>query len=83
METAGRRTELGDMLVTARPLDEYLAMFVLGRDDVAGRRILDCPGGAASFTAEASDLGAEATAVDPIYDRDVEDLVARRRVSGG
>ncbi|MFC4125149.1 methyltransferase domain-containing protein [Nocardia rhizosphaerae] len=60
---------LGEFLVSARSLAEYRAMFQLSDDDLSGRRILDCPGGAASFTAEASTLGATVTAVDPIYAR--------------
>jgi SAM-dependent methyltransferase len=50
------------MLVSARTLDEYRAMFALTEKDLAGR-ILDCPGGAAGFTAGAPD----AVAVDPAY----------------
>ncbi|MFH5232126.1 class I SAM-dependent methyltransferase, partial [Antrihabitans spumae] len=53
-------------LITARSLAEYLAMFGLAEKDIRGR-ILDCPGGAASFTAQACELGAEVVAVDPIY----------------
>ncbi|MFB7879295.1 hypothetical protein ACFC06_28955 [Nocardia sp. NPDC056064] len=52
-------------------------MFQLSDDDLAGRRILDCPGGAASFAAEASALGAEVTAIDPIYATAPADLAAR------
>lgn len=65
---------LGEFLVSARSLAEYRAMFHLSDDDLTGRRILDCPGGAASFTAEASTLGAAVTAVDPIYARSTTEL---------
>lgn len=65
---------LGEFLVSARSLAEYRAMFHLSDDDLTGRRILDCPGGAASFTAEASSLGAAVTAVDPIYARSTTEL---------
>ncbi len=41
-------------------------MFSLVEGDLCGR-ILDCPGGASSFTVEASDLGAHVIAVDPVY----------------
>ncbi|MBJ8342891.1 class I SAM-dependent methyltransferase [Antrihabitans sp. YC3-6] len=41
-------------------------MFDLAEKDVRGR-ILDCPGGAASFTAQACELGADVVAVDPVY----------------
>lgn len=69
------RTSMGDMLVTARPLDEYLAMFALASHEIVGKRILDCPGGASSFAAEASAAGAKVTAMDPIYGQDLEGLV--------
>ncbi|WP_280443137.1 methyltransferase domain-containing protein [Nocardia brasiliensis] len=59
---------LGEFLVSARSLTEYRAIFTLTDADLHGR-ILDCPGGAASFTAEASALGAQVTAADPIYTR--------------
>lgn len=54
------------MLISARSFDEYRAMFALSDDDLA-LRILDCPGGAASFTAEAGERGADVVAVDPQY----------------
>ncbi|MGA4837658.1 methyltransferase domain-containing protein [Streptomyces sp. G45] len=54
------------MLVSARSFDEYRAMFALTDDDLA-LRILDCPGGAASFVAEAGARGTDAVAVDPQY----------------
>jgi hypothetical protein len=54
------------MLVSARSFDEYRAMFALSEDDLA-LRILDCPGGAASFTAEAGARGTDVVAVDPQY----------------
>ncbi|MFJ2863190.1 methyltransferase domain-containing protein [Kitasatospora sp. NPDC087314] len=69
------------MLVSARSFDEYRAMFALADRDLApGQRILDCPGGAASFTAEAGRRGIDAVAVDREYARHREtlgDLVER------
>ncbi|MEV0251382.1 methyltransferase domain-containing protein [Nocardia sp. NPDC050712] len=65
---------LGEFLVSARSLAEYRAIFDLTDADLVGRRILDCPGGAASFTSEASDLGARVIATDPIYSRSAERL---------
>ncbi|UGT38770.1 class I SAM-dependent methyltransferase [Nocardia yamanashiensis] len=56
----------GEFLLTARSLAEYRAMFALGADELRGR-ILDCPGGAASFACEAVEFGAEVIAVDPCY----------------
>lgn len=54
------------MLISCRSLAEYLGMFALTDSELRGR-ILDCPGGAAGFTAEAAALGCDATACDPIY----------------
>ncbi|WP_245663141.1 methyltransferase domain-containing protein [Nocardia inohanensis] len=65
----------GDFLLTARSLAEYRAMFALTAADLRGR-VLDCPGGAASFVCEAIDLGADAVAVDPIYASTAPDLRA-------
>lgn len=56
---------LGEFLISARSLAEYRAIFALTEADLDGR-ILDCPGGAASFTTEASELGAAVIAADPI-----------------
>lgn len=56
----------GDVLVSARSLAEYRAMFGLTDTDLAGS-VLDCPGGAASFTAEARQQGVDVVAVDPAY----------------
>ncbi|MFD9687484.1 methyltransferase domain-containing protein [Kitasatospora sp. NPDC059088] len=56
------------MLVSARSFAEYRAMFALtDRDLDPGRRILDCPAGAASFVAEAGRRGMDAVAVDREY----------------
>ena len=43
-------------------------MFALTDTDLS-RRILDCPGGASSATAEINVAGGDATAVDPVYRR--------------
>ncbi|MFJ9844549.1 methyltransferase domain-containing protein [Kitasatospora sp. NPDC101155] len=54
------------MLVSARSFAEYRAMFALTDRDL-GQRILDCPGGAAGFVAEAGRRGIDAVAVDREY----------------
>lgn len=46
-------------------------MFDLTSDDLS-RSILDCPGGAASFAAEANDRGTSVIAVDPVYTASAE-----------
>jgi SAM-dependent methyltransferase len=59
-------TDIGEYLISARSLAEYRAMFALSDADLRGR-VLDCPGGGASFTAAARSLGADVVAVDPVY----------------
>lgn len=59
-------TDTESFIVSARNLAEYKAFFDLTDDDLAGW-ILDCPGGAASFTADVTALGGQVAAVDPIY----------------
>jgi len=76
--------DIGEVLFSARSFDEYRAMFALTDADLTGR-VLDCPGGAASFTAEALDRGVDAVAVDPRYadDRvDLTELAERDTVRG-
>lgn len=57
---------LGKILITSRSLDEYRAMFALTDEDLS-RRILDCPSGAAGFTAQVRARGGDATACDIAY----------------
>src|SRR4051812_22001563 len=68
---------IDDYLVTARTLDEYAAMLALEPPHLKGQRVLDCPGGAASFTAQASAAGADAVAADPAYTLPPGDLSVR------
>ncbi|WP_433194916.1 class I SAM-dependent methyltransferase [Nocardia sp. CA-107356] len=64
---------LGEFLISARSLAEYRAIFALTDADPSAR-ILDCPCGTASFTTEASELGATVIAADPIYAQPAERL---------
>jgi SAM-dependent methyltransferase len=64
---------IGRMLVSSRSLAEYRAMFALTDADLAVS-ILDCPGGAASFTAEVQAAGGTVTACDPAYDLTATEL---------
>jgi hypothetical protein len=72
-------TPLGATLVSARSGAEYAAMFDLDLAALAGRRVLDCPGGAAAFTADAGALGVDVTAVDPVYTGPHDELVEHAR----
>jgi hypothetical protein len=69
---------IGEMLVSSRSLAEYRAMFTLTQSELTGT-ILDCPGGAASFTAELLAGGGRAIACDPQYTQPVGDLAERAR----
>jgi SAM-dependent methyltransferase len=66
---------IGEILVSSRSLAEYRAMFALSDGDLH-RRILDCPGGTASFTAEVCAAGGDATACDPVYAQYTTDELA-------
>ena len=65
-----------DVLVSARSLEEYADMFGLGPVDLR-RRIMDCPGGAASAVAQICAAGGDAVAVDPQYALGVDELRGR------
>jgi SAM-dependent methyltransferase len=69
-------TDIGEYLISARSFDEYRAMFALTDADLDGR-ILDCPGGGASFAATARSRGADVIAVDPVYTRPAPQLIAQ------
>lgn len=78
MSDAGYRG-IGDIIVTARPFDEYAAMFNLTDDDLLAGPVLDCPAGASGFAAGARARGADVTAVDPEYRVPHDDLMFRAR----
>ncbi|GIM47686.1 hypothetical protein DNHGIG_32350 [Collibacillus ludicampi] len=66
--------ELNHIVFLGRTWDEYLLMFNLSKDELIGRRILDCPGGACSFTATANKYGIKAFSVDSAYYNTPEEL---------
>ena len=69
---------VGDYLISARSFDEYRAMFALTGSDLSGS-VLDCPGGASSFTALANQAGASAIAADPVYAQPRDSLAGNAR----
>lgn len=71
---------IGEMLISSRSLAEYRAMFALSEVDLT-RRVLDCPGGTAGFTAEVNTAGGRATACDPIYRQHTPEELAARSAS--
>ena len=56
-----------DCLTIGRTFAEYRRMLDLAPATLAGKTVLDCGGGAGAFTATANALGADATAIDPLY----------------
>ena len=78
MTSARRLPGIGEMIVSARPADEYRAMFDLGDADLRGP-ILDCPGGAGDFGAAVRAAGGTATSVDPLYALPRADVIATAR----
>lgn len=65
-EHAGH-AELERIVFIGRTFEEYMRMFALTEEELSGRRILDCPGGACSFTAVAHRFGCLVTAADIAY----------------
>ena len=57
-----------------RSLAEYELFFNLDLPGLKGKSVLDCPSGAASFAAEAAQLGINVTAIDPMFENPVEKL---------
>jgi hypothetical protein len=81
MATAGGSPPrgLGDIIVSSRPYDEYLAMFGLGEGEVLAGPVLDCPGGTGPFCAAVRARGGRAVSADPAYALPLDELVARTR----
>lgn len=79
MSATSERTSIGKYLISSRSFAEYRAMFSLTDADLHGR-VLDCPGGGASFTATARAQGADVVAVDPFYAIPHDKLIAQLEV---
>lgn len=65
---------LDRIIFIGRSFDEYLKMFSLSQGDLTGKKILDCPAGACSFTAIGLKRGLDVTACDIAYCHSIEDL---------
>lgn len=68
------KLDLERIVFIGRTYDEYVSMFDLKMDEMRGKRLLDCPAGACSFTAEASRYGLDVIACDIAYDYTADDL---------
>jgi hypothetical protein len=67
--------ELDRIVFFGRTLSEYLKFFDLDLSQWQGKKILDCPSGAASFVAEATKLGIDAVACDLLFNLDEKVLI--------
>lgn len=63
-----------EFLFVGRTFEEYCRMFGLEPATLAGRTVLDCPGGPSSFAAVAAEVAERAVAVDPMYGPPAERL---------
>ncbi len=69
-----KKLDLQRIVFIGRTFEEYVDMFSLSDELLKGKRILDCPAGACSFTAIGSQKGFDITACDIAYYYDVEKL---------
>lgn len=68
------KLDLERIIFIGRTFEEYIDMFSLSIEELKGKKILDCPAGACSFTALGNKLGLDVTACDIAYYHSVEDL---------
>lgn len=68
------KLDLERIIFIGRTYEEYMDMFSFSKEELQGKKILDCPAGACSFTAVANKLGLDVTACDIAYFHSVEDL---------
>lgn len=73
-EKHSTKLDLERIVFIGRTFEEYIRMFSLSVEELRGKRILDCPGGACSFTAVGNNMGLDITACDIAYDHEVEQL---------
>jgi hypothetical protein len=68
------KLDLERIVFIGRTFEEYLDMFSLSVETLKGKKILDCPAGACSFTAVGNKSGLDVTACDIAYYYSGEDL---------
>ena len=72
------KIDLDRIAFIGRTFHEYFHMFDLD-DGLLRGRVLDCPGGASSFTAECAKQGCDATACDILYGIEPGKLIEKAR----
>lgn len=73
------KLDLDRIMFIGRTFSEYLRMFDLDEALLRRGRVLDCPAGASSFTAEARAAGFNAVAADALFDLQPETLMEKGR----
>jgi hypothetical protein len=68
------KLDLERIIFIGRTYEEYLEMFSLLEEELQGKKVLDCPAGACSFTAIGTKSGLDVTACDIAYYHSDEDL---------
>jgi hypothetical protein len=71
------RINIDRIAFIGRTYKEYVDMFGLEENVLRRGPVLDCPAGAASFTAEATGRGLDVTACDLLYGQPVEGLIKK------
>jgi len=71
------KLDLKRITFMGRTWEDYMNMFSLTEADLSERRILDCPGGAATFTAVSLKMGHQVTACDIAYQFTIDQLVEK------
>jgi hypothetical protein len=71
------KVDIDRIAFIGRTYKEYLDLFDLDEKSLKQGPVLDCPAGAASFTAEAGQLGIDVTACDILYDSTLENLIEK------
>lgn len=66
--------ELKRIVFIGRTFEEYMKMFNLTVTELTGKSILDCPGGASSFSSQARKWGTDPMAVDMAYKYELDEL---------
>jgi ubiquinone/menaquinone biosynthesis C-methylase UbiE len=69
-----KKFNLDRIVFVGRSYDEYMKMFDLDLKYLKNKKILDCPAGASSFTAELSRRGYDVIASDILYNTDPSSL---------
>jgi hypothetical protein len=58
------KVDLNRIVFIGRTFEEYMKIFSLSKEEMIGKKILDCPLGACSFTATANLAGLDVVACD-------------------